>query len=70
MVSTSTSFHSELREVDTSRLLSTKSSQNFQNLFFWSLAANLICREKIVKKILKRRTRDMAEMFLRTCAEE
>ena len=31
-------------------------------------AANLICREKIVK-ILKR-TRDMAEMFLRTCIEE
>ena len=37
MVSSSTSFHSELREVETSRLLSTKSGQNFQSFFFWSL---------------------------------
>lgn len=67
----SSSFHSELREVDTSRLLSTKSGQNFQS-FFSGLslkkAVNSICREKIVK-ILKR-TWDMTEMFLGTCTKE
>ena len=34
MVSSRTSFHLELREVDTSWLLSTKSGQNVQNFVF------------------------------------
>ena len=54
MVSSRTSFHLELREVDTSWLLSTKSGQNVQNIVFlktnarsgWDVFGNLYWRAK------------------------